>query len=108
MRRRLKFARLSTGRWHRRGDARFHGRTMGSLSATWNKKYREAFEPLVPGFRHVSYNNIEALEGAVTDSTAAVLLEWYRARAVCIPAEPGLSTSCPPDLHRTGALLIDR
>ena len=40
----------------------FHGRTMGALSATWEKKYREPFEPLVPGFSHVPYNNLEALQ----------------------------------------------
>jgi acetylornithine/LysW-gamma-L-lysine aminotransferase len=53
----------------------FHGRTYGSLSATFNKKYREGFEPLVPGFSHVAYNNVEALDKAVTEETAAVILE---------------------------------
>src|SRR5512146_1404011 len=72
----LKFARLSTGRKNVIATMRgFHGRTMGSLSATFNKKYKEAFEPLVPGFSHVPYNNIDALDAAVTDSTAAVILE---------------------------------
>ena len=62
----LKFARLSTGRSQIVAAMRgFHGRTMGALSATWNKNYRQPFEPLVPGFRHVPFNNIEALEQAV-------------------------------------------
>ena len=72
----LKFARISTGRKNIVATMRaFHGRTYGSLSATFNKKYREGFEPLVPGFSHVPYNNIEALEQAVTEETAAVILE---------------------------------
>ena len=53
----------------------FHGRSMGALSATWNKHYREPFEPLVSDFRHVPYNNPGKLESAVSSETAAVLLE---------------------------------
>lgn len=72
----FKFARISTGRKNIVAAMRaFHGRTYGALSATFNKKYREGFEPLVPGFSHVAYNNIEALDKAVTDETAAVILE---------------------------------
>jgi [amino-group carrier protein]-gamma-(L-lysyl/L-ornithyl)-L-glutamate aminotransferase len=72
----LKFARLSTGRTRIVAAMRgFHGRTMGALSATWNKTYRTPFEPLVPDFSHVPYNKIEALEQAVDEGTAAVILE---------------------------------
>jgi acetylornithine/LysW-gamma-L-lysine aminotransferase len=72
----LKFARLSTGRIGVVAAMRsFHGRTMGALSATWNKEYRQPFEPLVPGFSHVPYNDPAALDAAVGDDTAAVLLE---------------------------------
>jgi len=72
----LKLARLSTGRTEFVAAVRgFHGRTMGALSATWEPKYREPFEPLVPGFRHVPYNNLEALRAAVDKATAAVVLE---------------------------------
>jgi LysW-gamma-L-lysine/LysW-L-ornithine aminotransferase len=72
----FKFARLSTGRKNIVAAMRaFHGRTYGSLSATYNKKYRDGFEPLVPGFCHVPYNNLEALEKAVDGETAAVILE---------------------------------
>lgn len=72
----LKFARLSTGRVGIVAAMRgFHGRTFGALSATWNKKYREGVEPLVPGFEHIPYNNLERLEKIVGDGTAAVLLE---------------------------------
>ncbi|MCW5876234.1 MAG: aspartate aminotransferase family protein [Anaerolineales bacterium] len=72
----IKFARLSTGRTGLVAATRgFHGRTLGALSATWNKKIRSAFEPLVPGFSHAAYNDLAALEAVVTDDTAAVILE---------------------------------
>jgi acetylornithine/LysW-gamma-L-lysine aminotransferase len=72
----FKFSRISTGRKNIIAAMRaFHGRTYGALSATFNKKYREGFEPLLPGISHVSYNNIEALDKAVNDETAAVILE---------------------------------
>jgi len=72
----LKFARLSTGRPGIVATMRgFHGRTMGALSLTWNKKYREPFEPLVPNVNHVPYDNIEAMDEAIGDDTAAVVVE---------------------------------
>ena len=72
----IKFARVSTGRTEIVAAMRaFHGRTFGALSATWNKRYRQPFEPLVPGFSHVPYNNLEKLDRAVTEDTAAVILE---------------------------------
>ena len=72
----FKFARLATGRTDIVAAARgFHGRTMGALSATHNKKYRQPFDPLVPGVTHVPYNNLDKLAAAVTDRTAAVVLE---------------------------------
>ena len=72
----IKFARLSTGRSGVVAAMRgFHGRTLGSLSATHNKKYRQPFAPLLDNFGHVPFGKIERLESAVTDETAAVLLE---------------------------------
>ncbi len=56
----------------------FHGKTMGALSATWDKKYREPFMPLVPEFKHVPPDNIEKVKEAITGKTAAVLLEPIR------------------------------
>ncbi|UCE16974.1 MAG: aspartate aminotransferase family protein [Candidatus Bathyarchaeota archaeon] len=56
----------------------FHGKTMGALSATWNKKYREPFKPLVPGFKHVPPDNLEKIRGAITEKTAAILVEPIR------------------------------
>ncbi len=71
----LKFARLATGRTGfvatRKG---FHGRTFGALSVTWEPKYREGFGPLLEN-THVPFNDASALDAAVTDATAAVILE---------------------------------
>jgi len=72
----LKLARKHTGRKEViSAHNSFHGRTMGSLSVTGQKQYREDFEPLVPGFKQVEYGDIEALEREVTPDTAAVILE---------------------------------
>jgi len=56
----------------------FHGKTMGALSATWDKKYREPFMPLVPEIKHVSPDNLEKIKEAITEKTAAILLEPIR------------------------------
>lgn len=56
----------------------FHGKTMGALSATWKKKYRAPFMPLVPGFKHVPPDNLEKVKEAITDKTAAILVEPIR------------------------------
>jgi predicted acetylornithine/succinylornithine family transaminase len=84
-------------RWGRRGErARyeiivaqqsFHGRTMGALSATMQAKYQDAFAPLVPGFVAVPYNDMEALPGATTDRTVAVMLEPVQGEGGVVPAQ---------------------
>ncbi len=56
----------------------FHGKTMGALSATWDKKYREPFIPLVPEFKHVAPDNADKIREAITEKTAAVLMEPIR------------------------------
>ncbi|ADP77332.1 acetylornithine aminotransferase apoenzyme [Methanothermus fervidus DSM 2088] len=53
----------------------FHGRTLGALSATGQKKYKKEFEPLTPGFKHVPFGDIDAMAEAITSDTAAVILE---------------------------------
>lgn len=103
----LKFARLSTGRTQIISTMRgFHGRTMGSLSATWNKRYREPFEPLVPGFEHVPYNNCEALEKTINAATAAVLLEVVQGEGGVHLAEAGYLQAAKELCRQRGALLI--
>jgi acetylornithine/LysW-gamma-L-lysine aminotransferase len=103
----FKFARLSTGRKNIIAAMRaFHGRTYGSLSATFNKKYREGFEPLVPGFSHVAYNNIEALEKAVNEETAAVILEVIQGEGGVYPANQEYIQAARRICDERGALLI--
>lgn len=103
----LKFARLLSGRQQvvatRRG---FHGRTMGALSATWEPKYREPFEPLVPGFAHVPYGDAEDLAEAVTEQTAAVLLEPVQGEGGVRPAPPGYLAAARRICDERGALLL--
>lgn len=103
----FKFARISTGRKNIVAAMRaFHGRTYGSLSATYNKKYREGFEPLVPGFSHVAFNNIEALDKAVTDETAAVILEVVQGEGGVYPASAEYIQAARRICDERGALLI--
>ncbi|MEW6287574.1 MAG: aspartate aminotransferase family protein [Chloroflexota bacterium] len=103
----LKFARLSTARADVVAAMRaFHGRTFGSLSATFNKKYRRGFEPLVPGFQHVPFNNIEALEKAVTNQTAAVILEVVQGEGGVYPASVEYLQAARRICDERGALLI--
>lgn len=103
----LKFARISTGRKNILAAMRaFHGRTYGSLSATFNKKYREGFEPLVPGFSHVAYNKIEALESAVHEDTAAVILEIVQGEGGVYPATADYIQAARRICDEQGALLI--
>ncbi len=72
----IKFARANTKKTKFIAAMKsFHGRTYGALSATHKKEYREDFEPLVPGFSFVPFNNFEKLEEAMDDDTAAVILE---------------------------------
>jgi acetylornithine/N-succinyldiaminopimelate aminotransferase len=53
----------------------FHGRTLATLAATGQEKFRDGFEPLMPGFRHVEFNDTEALRAAINRDTCAVMLE---------------------------------
>jgi acetylornithine/LysW-gamma-L-lysine aminotransferase len=84
----------------------FHGKTMGALSATWDKKYREPFKPLVPEFKHVPPEDLEKVREAITEKTAAVLVEPIRGEGgIRVPPNgflPGLREIC----DETGVLLI--
>jgi len=77
----LKLAR-KYGKQHRDGAyevitafSSFHGRTLATVAATGQPHYQEPFIPLLPGFVHVEYNDVEGIMNATTDKTAAVLLE---------------------------------
>ena len=72
----IKFAHFATGKSKFVAAMRgFHGRTLGSLAATHNKKYREPFASLSPKFSHVPFNKSEILAPAVDNETAAVIIE---------------------------------
>ncbi|MDW8193282.1 MAG: aspartate aminotransferase family protein [Nitrososphaerota archaeon] len=84
----------------------FHGKTMGALSATWDRKYRDPFKPLVPDFKHVPPDNLEKIKEALTDRTAAVIVEPIRGEGgIRVPPEgfmEGLDEIC----KEKGILLI--
>ena len=66
----------------------FHGRTMANVSATGQPHYQELFQPIPPGYKHVSFGDIEELKGAVSDDTVAVMLEPVQAEGgVNVPPE---------------------
>ena len=75
----IKLARKATGKTEIIAlMGAFHGKTMGALSATWDKKYREPFQPLIPDIKHVPPDNADKIREAITDKTAAVLMEPIR------------------------------
>ncbi|HEY6470941.1 MAG TPA: acetylornithine transaminase [Candidatus Dormibacteraeota bacterium] len=91
----IKLAR-KWGKVHRDGadviicaQGAFHGRTLGALAATANRRYQEPFEPLPRGFVHVPYNDISALETAIDGTTCAVMLEPIEGESGVVPLEPG-------------------
>ena len=103
----LKFAILATGRHEIIATNRgFHGRTMGALSATWEPKYREPFQPLLSGFKHVAYNDLAAMETAITDQTAGVIVEVVQGEGGVRPGDAeylrGLQALC----RERGAMFI--
>lgn len=103
----IKFARFSTGRTQMIAAMRgFHGRTFGALSATWDKAYRAPFEPLVPDYTHVRYNDTAALDAAITERTAAVILEVVQGEGGVRPASPEYLQAAARLCQERGALLI--
>jgi acetylornithine/LysW-gamma-L-lysine aminotransferase len=103
----FKFAKLATGRKEIVATMRgFHGRTMGALSATWEPKYREPFEPLVPNYKHVAYNDLAAADAAITDQTAAFIVEIVQGEGGVRPGDAdyfrGLQALC----RERGAMFI--
>jgi acetylornithine aminotransferase/acetylornithine/N-succinyldiaminopimelate aminotransferase len=66
----------------------FHGRTLGGIAATGQDKVKKGFEPIIPGFKHVPYNNLEAVRAAITPATAAVLIEGIQGEGGVTPATP--------------------
>ncbi len=66
----------------------FHGRTFGGIAATGQEKLKAGFEPMLPGFTHVPYNDLAAVEQAITQRTIAVLIEGIQGEGGICPATP--------------------
>ena len=103
----LKLARLATRRpkFVAAKDA-FHGKTLGSLTATGRDLYRAPFQPLLGGFTHVPYGDAAALEAAVDEETAAVILEPIQGEGGIIVPPAGYLRQAKAICEAKGALLI--
>ena len=87
-------------------DNAFHGRTFGALSATAHAKYRQPFEPLVPGFDFVQANNIEDLEKKFTPDVCGVLIETLQGEGGIRPVTEEFYRAARRLTQQNGALLI--
>ena len=87
-------------------DNSFHGRTLGALSITGQPKYRTDFEPLLPGARFVPPNDIAALEAAVTDRTAGIVIEWIQGEGGIFPIDLAYAHKARELADRHDALLV--
>lgn len=84
----------------------FHGRTLGSLAATGQPRYQEPFAPLPAGFLQVPINDADALRAAVTDRTAAILLEPIQGESGIHPLTDDFLLAARQAADAVGALLI--
>src|SRR5258706_10911187 len=64
----------------------FHGRTMAGIAATGQEKVKKGFEPMTPGFRHVPFNDLDAMRNALSPATAAILIEGVQGEGGITPA----------------------
>ena len=84
----------------------FHGRTIGALSVTGQQKYRSDFEPLLAGVSFVPPNDAAALEAAVTDRTAGIILEWIQGEGGVFPLSHDYAALARKLAHKRNALLV--
>ena len=84
----------------------FHGRTFGALSASGQLKMHKGLEPLLPGFRHVAYNDLEAAKKAVNRYTSAILVEPIQGENGIIPARPEFLVGLRRLADRQGLFLM--
>lgn len=84
----------------------FHGRTMGSLSATPNPKYQKPFAPMIPGFRYGTYNDIAGINDLVTENTCGVLIEPIQGEGGINVATPDFLQALRARCNEVGAVLV--
>ena len=87
-------------------DNAFHGRTLGTISATSQPKMRDGFEPLLPGFTVVPFNDLEAATAAVDDNTAGFLVETVQGEGGVTPATQEFLSGLRKLCDEKGMLLI--
>ena len=87
-------------------EGAFHGRTMGALSLTHKPAYREPFEPLPGGVEHLPFGDLDALEAAMGDDVAALVLEPIQGEVGVRPLPPGYLAAARELTAKHGALLI--
>jgi [amino-group carrier protein]-gamma-(L-lysyl/L-ornithyl)-L-glutamate aminotransferase len=103
----LKFARSTTGRQQIIAAMRgFHGKTMGALAATWGPEYQKPFAPMMPGLKHVPFNNFAKLEAALSEETAAVLLEIVQGEGGVRTGDKDYFLQIRELCHSKGVMLI--
>ncbi len=84
----------------------FHGRTIATVSATGQAKFKAGFEPLVPGFKHVDFNDVDAVDRAITKETCAVLMEPIQGEGGVKMPDPDYLRDLREICDRHGILLI--
>lgn len=84
----------------------FHGRTYGAVTATGQEKYQKGLDPLVPDISHVPYNDIEALEAAVSENTCGILLEVIQGEGGMRPADKAYLEKARELCDKYDALLV--
>jgi len=87
-------------------DNSFHGRTMGALSITGQAKYRKDFEPLMAGVKFLPSGDIAALEGAVSERTAGIVIEWIQGEGGIFPISAEYAHKARELADRHNALLV--
>jgi acetylornithine/N-succinyldiaminopimelate aminotransferase len=83
----------------------FHGRTLFTITVGGQDKYRQGFEPVVPGVRHVPFGDVRALEAALTDRTAAFIVEPILGECGVVPAPEGYLEAARDLTRKRGVLL---
>ncbi|MEF8881869.1 MAG: aspartate aminotransferase family protein [Halapricum sp.] len=103
----LKFARSATGNSKIIATMQgFHGRTMGALATTWKDKYKKPYEPLIGDVEFVPYDDIEALDDAIDEDTAAFIVEPVQGEGGINPASEEYLRAAREITEEAGAALV--